>query len=170
MDYGGSIPLSNFRHISDSALLRCRNCCFECATRKPEIHGSIGQLRVRQSRERKRAVAAATPKLPLSYVRGSESASSRLRRGAGSEKSLERSTVRAVAKVADEVVDAIAVGAPVEARREVPEFLVLALHPELPVARLSGIHVDDHAGAAGFAVQHFEGGNRDGVRAPILHK
>ena len=27
MDYGGSIPLSNFRHISDSALLRCRNCC-----------------------------------------------------------------------------------------------------------------------------------------------
>src|ERR1017187_6405080 len=26
MDYGGSIPLSNFRHISDSALLRCRNC------------------------------------------------------------------------------------------------------------------------------------------------
>src|SRR5674476_542481 len=94
----------------------------------------------------------------------------RLRRGTGSEESLERSTVRAVAKVAHEVVDAIAVGALVEARREVPEFLVLALHPELPVARLAGIHVDDHAGAAGFAVQHFEGGDRDGIGAPILHK
>src|ERR1019366_6260388 len=67
-------------------LRRARSGGFECATRKPEIHGSIGQLRVRQSRERKRAVAAAPPKLPLSYVRGSESASSRLRRGGGKRK------------------------------------------------------------------------------------
>ena len=65
-------------------------------------------------------------------------------------------------------MDAVALWAAFE-RREAQETR-LPLHPKLLFSGLSGVDIDNHARAAGFAIQHVLAAHRSGIRAPVFHE
>src|SRR5215469_15440380 len=65
-------------------------------------------------------------------------------------------------------MDAVALRAAFE-RREAQKTR-LPLHPELLFSGLSGVDLDDHARAAGFAIQNFRAVHLSGIWTPVFHE